>query len=326
MIFFKDKITEYCVLYIPLIACLLLPSISIASVDVAKLKAGEVFRECPNCPEMVVVPAGIFTMGSSDADTARDLAAVPDFAIDFARRVLPDEHPEHIVSIGQPFAIGKYPVTRREFAIFVKETGYSIDGPCTIHLNHKFLYPSDSDWQKPGFTQTDEDPVVCVSWNDAQAYVTWLNKKISSGNATYLESYRLPTEAEWEYAVRGGTKTARWWGDDVGSNNAICDVCGSKWDNKQTAPVGSFRPNPFGLFDMLGNVWQWTEDCWHPDYIDAPKDGSAWISGKWCEARMVRGADWSSDSWVLRSAERTRLYITKRGNFLGFRIVKNMFK
>jgi formylglycine-generating enzyme required for sulfatase activity len=155
------------------------------------------------------------------------------------------------VSIGRPFGLAKYPVTRREFAAFVRETGYSIDGTCTL-ANHGYRRDPEAGWQNPGFAQTDRDPVVCETWEDPKAYVAWLNGKLT-GRSAIKVPYRLPSEAEWEYAARAGTRTQRWWGDAIGRNNANCDQCGSRWDKQQTSPVGSFQPNPVGLFDMLGH-------------------------------------------------------------------------
>ena len=150
----------------------------------------------------------------------------------------------------------------------------------------------DAGW---GFGQ---QPVIYVSWNDAQSYVAWLVKMTG-------KPYRLLSEAEYEYAARGGMQpqTVYPWGNDIGKNNANCNGCGSKWFNKQTAPVGSFPPNQFGLFDMVGNVWEWVEDCYHHDYAGAPTDGSAWTKGD-CSLRVVRGGSWSASPRNVRSADR----------------------
>jgi formylglycine-generating enzyme required for sulfatase activity len=216
------------------------------------------FRDCSDCPEMLILPAGSFLMGTSVDEGLRDgMNVVPPRETSFARQDIRNEQPQHLVSIGHPFAIGKYPVTQRQFANFVRETGYSTGGGCTFWVNHTYPDHPDADWSSPGFEQADSDPVVCVSWNDAMSYVKWLNGKVDRGPYDPSRGpYRLPTEAEWEYAARSGTRTARWWGDDIGSGNADCDGCGSRWDKAQPAPVDSFKPNPFGLFDMLGNVWE----------------------------------------------------------------------
>jgi formylglycine-generating enzyme required for sulfatase activity len=168
-----------------------------------------------------------------------------------------------------------------------------------------------------------------VSWYDAQAYVAWLNAKVAKramkpGTAG---PYRLPSEAEWEYAARGGTTSARWWGNGVGTGNANCNGCGSRWDGRDLAPVNSFGPNPFGLYDMLGNVWQWTEDCWNDSYIGAPADGRARVSGA-CEERVMRGGSWSSLPIFVRSAARNRNAMSGRdfdyANYVGFRVARTL--
>jgi formylglycine-generating enzyme required for sulfatase activity len=149
-------------------------------------------------------------------------------------------------------------------------------------------------------------PAVCVDWRDAEKYVAWLNDKVRQEHPAAVRAtgpYRLPTEAEWEYAARGGTKTARWWGDSIGKDNANCNGCGSEWDNRLFADVDSFAPNPFGLYGMLGNAWQWTADCWHPNYVGAPEDGSAWTEAR-CSQHVMRGGSWHNLPVFVRSAAR----------------------
>jgi formylglycine-generating enzyme required for sulfatase activity len=184
----------------------------------------------------------------------------------------------------------------------------------------------EAGWQAPGFTQTDRDPVVCVSWNDAQAYVAWLNRKLRELTPTAnAGSYRLPSEAEWEYSARSGTQTVRWWGNAIGMGNADCQGCGSRWDDQQPSPVGSFHQNPFGLFDMLGSAWEWTEDCWHKDYVGAPADGSAWMAGEWCEQyHAMRGSSFSSRPWLLRPATRTFHSADRPTNYISFRVARTL--
>ena len=176
-------------------------ALPLAKLPLAVLPAiAESFRDGPGLPEMVVVPAGEFMMGTEKSE----------------QESFDDERPRHPVSVTSAFAIGRYHVTRAEYAMFVEETGYTGgDGK--------------GSWREPGFAQTDRDPAVCVSWDDANAYVAWLAK-------TTGKAYRLPTEAEWEYAARAGTATAWYWGDAIGSGNANCDGCGSRWDNKSTSP------------------------------------------------------------------------------------------
>jgi formylglycine-generating enzyme required for sulfatase activity len=307
--------------------------LSIAAAEAAAPPARTTFRDCPNCPEMVVIPAGTFLMGSSDADTARDLAPLSWFnklPLSWlhgltARWSFAQEHPQHPVRIAQPFGLALFPVTRGEFAAFVRATGYAAVLGCIVSENGLPRWQDDADWQSPGFRQTDRDPVVCVSWSDAQAYVSWLNEEVRRGTngGRPAGPYHLPTEAEWEYAARAGQQTARWWGNDVGSDNAVCDGCGSRWDEKSTAPVGSLRPNQFGLFDMLGNVWEWTEDCWNPRYVGAPSDGEARTTGD-CTHRVMRGGDWAGPTWMVRSASRATIGLSDASNFFGFRVAKTL--
>ncbi|WP_158240848.1 formylglycine-generating enzyme family protein [Telmatospirillum siberiense] len=286
------------------------------------MPAGQTFRDCPDCPEMVVIPAGSIAIGSSDADTERDLESMPQDETAIDKQSLVMEHPQHSVTIGRSFALAKFLVTRGEFAAFVRETGYSINSKCTVLVDHRYQERAEAGWQNSGFSQTDRDPVVCISWQDAKAYVAWLNGKLRdrslmAGNG----SYRLPSEAEWEYAARAGTQTARWWGDSIGSGNANCDGCGSRWDRKQTSPVDSFRANPFGLHDMLGNAWEWMEDCWNESYAGAPADGSAWMAGN-CERRVMRGGGFANRPWVLRSAHRSKFAPNRSSNYIGLRVAK----
>ena len=209
-----------------------------------------------------------------------------------------DEGPQHEVTIAYDFEIGKYPVTFEEYDVFAKATNRQL--------------PDDRGWER------DRMPVINVSWHDAQDYVQWLSKQTG-------KQYRLPTEAEWEYAARAGTQTRYWWGDDIGKNNAVCIGCGSQWDGEQTAPVGSFKPNPFGLYDTAGNVWEWTRDCWHDNYNNAPVDGSAWLeaNGGHCDRRVVRGGSWCDGPQYLRSAIRGGYDTDGASSGVGFRIARD---
>ena len=159
-------------------------------------------------------------------------------------------------------------------------------------------------------------PVINVSWDDAQQYVAWFSKMTG-------RPYRLLTEAEWEYAARAGSTTAYFWGDEIGKGNANCTGCGSQWDNRQTSPVGSFKPNAFGLYDMAGNVWQWVQDCYHDNYDGAPTDGSAWTIGD-CSRRVVRGGSWYNDPQDLRSANRLWFSTDGRMPHIGFRLGRTL--
>jgi formylglycine-generating enzyme required for sulfatase activity len=261
------------------------------------------FRECAACPLMVAIPAGKFLMGSPASERGRFDA----------------EGPQHWVSV-RAFALGKYPVTNAEFLTFLRETGYQ-PAPCDRILGLAWRSPGRGLAYPPGQTDPPLDPAVCLSWNDAQAYLGWLNRKVR-GNP-----YRLPSEAEWEYAARAGTRASRWWGDAIGNDRANCNGCGSRWDNRLLAPVGSFGPNPFGLDDMLGNVWQWVADCWHESYVGAPEDGSAWTGGE-CRKRVMRGGSWSNVPEFIRSAARSSGAADgtdfDSSSYAGFRIARTL--
>jgi formylglycine-generating enzyme required for sulfatase activity len=157
---------------------------------------------------------------------------------------------------------------------------------------------------------------INVSWDDAQRYVEWLSRLTG-------RPYRLLTEAEWEYAARAGTMTVYPWGDEIGKGNANCNGCGSEWDGRQTSPVGSFKPNAFGLYDVAGNAWQWVQDCYHDGYDGAPGDGSAWTEGD-CGNRILRGGSWINSPEDLRSARRVGLTTDYRFYFLGFRVGRTL--
>jgi formylglycine-generating enzyme required for sulfatase activity len=238
------------------------------------------------CPEMVVVPAGAFMMGSLSTD--RDASE--------------SEFPRHRVTISKPFAVSKYALTFAEWDTCVAY------GDCPPQGQGAGL---DAGWGR------QRRPVINVSFHDAQRYVSWLSRVTG-------KTYRLLTEAEYEYAARAGTQGAYAWGGDIGKNNANCNGCGSEWDGKRTAPVGSFAANQFGLFDMAGNVWEWTEDCYHESYDgDPPGDGSAWTAGD-CSRRVGRGGSWYLPAVNLRSAARDRTSPDGRVDDLGFRVARTL--
>ena len=263
-----------------------------AASGVAAPDAG--FRDCADCPEMVAIPPGRFDMGTGAAEVAR-LGIAP------TSRTLPWQQPQHPVTIAKRFALGATPITRVEYAIFAAARGEAVAGV---------------GWSAPGIRQTDDDPAVRVSWRQASAYVAWLAGKTG-------QPYRLPTEAEWEYAARAGTRTAYWWGDDPGVGRTVCDDCGSEWDGKGTAPVRRFAANPFGLFDMLGQVFEWTADCWNPNYEGAPRDGSAWRAGD-CTQHPARGGSWNLDARFARAGQRSRDANDYEGNMLGLRVARDL--
>jgi len=244
------------------------------------LTPGQSFRECAkDCPEMVVVPAGAFMMGSPKTETGR----------------FDDEDPQHKVTFARPFAVGKFEVTFADWDACVSLGGCRQDSR-----------GSDEGWGR------GNRPIIYVNWEDAQQYVAWLAKMTG-------KPYRLLTEAEWEYAARAGTTTAYFWGDDVGTDNANCKGCFSKFEGRQSAPVGSFAANAFGLHDMHGNVEEWVEDCYHDSYEGAPADGSAWTEAD-CSRRVVRSGSWDGQKGNARAAYREYYAAVNRSNRLGFRI------
>ncbi len=191
-------------------------------------------------------------------------------------------------------------MTRGEFAAFVADTRRDMSGGA-------------SDWTEPGFEQTDRHPVVYVNHDDATAYAKWLSDKTG-------EEYRLPSEAEWEYAARAGTTTARFWGDGWDDAPAYANT-----RSEGTTAVGEFKPNGFGLYDMLGNVWEWTADHWHQTYAGAPADGSSWTSGGVASRRVLRGGSWNGSPRALRAGCRLRLVTDIRYSFFGFRLARTRF-
>jgi formylglycine-generating enzyme required for sulfatase activity len=239
------------------------------------------FRECAkDCPEMVVIPAGEFMMGSPRTEEGR----------------YPNEGPQHLITIAQPFAVSKFAVT------FADWDACFLIGGCA--------HVSDS-----GFGRGTM-PVVNVGWEEAKQYAAWFSKMTG-------RPYRLLTQTEWEYAARAGSATAYFWGDQIGKGNANCSYCGSQWDGRQTSPVGSFKPNAFGLYDMAGNVWQLVQDCYHEDYNGAPTDGSGWITGD-CHNPVVRGGSWGTDTRELRSARSSLFSADDRDFHVGFRLGRTL--
>jgi formylglycine-generating enzyme required for sulfatase activity len=246
------------------------------------------FRDCDSCPEMVIIPAGSFTMGSPENEADRS----------------PDEGPQRTVTFAKPFAMGKYEVTYGEFLRFVKATGRAME-PC---------------FHEPGFGQTDLHPATCITWKDANAYVEWLSSFTSS-------KYRLPTEAEWEYATRAATQPGTYpiysYGNSIEKLCEYADSAETACNDgyEATAPVGSFEPNAFGLHDMHGNVWEMIQDCPTDNYKDAPIDGSAATGGN-CAKRVIRGGAWVNRAGHLRAANRGWIGLDLRDVLTGLRVVK----
>ncbi|HYM05165.1 MAG TPA: formylglycine-generating enzyme family protein [Terriglobales bacterium] len=277
--------------------------------------AGESFRDCQAyCPEMVVIPPGKFTIGSPMSEAGRGS----------------DENPQQVVTIAYALAVGKYPVTRGEFAAFVKDTG-RVPGACEHWDGKSFRVEAGVYWNNT-LHQTGRHPVVCVSWDDSQAYVRWLSRKTG-------KRYRLLSEAEWEYAARAGTTTPWYWGASEAdqcryANGADLSAkaqgvtaagfvnCNDRYP--ETSPVGSFRPNPFGLYDMAGNAGEWVEDCYHDSYRDAPTDGGAveTCMQKFQNARVMRGGGWNAIPAWMRSASRDVEVPSQRADTFGFRVAR----
>ncbi len=293
-----------------------LPPVTPKSQDIpiAERPAGQVFKDCDDCPEMVVVPAGSFLMGSPESERGRQQ----------------DEGPQHKVSIPRPLAIGRTEVTRAQFARFVADTGHKAEGGCYAWDANKkeFASRADANWNNPGFAQTGDHPVVCVSWDDTKAYAQWLAKKTG-------KNYRLLSEAEWEYAARAGVATARYWGevfDPEGCKAAnIGDATAKKVFGKNftyaqcddgqayTAPVGSYAANRFGLYDTIGNAWEWTAECWSDTYTGAPENGNARGEGE-CDKRVLRGGSWFGNPVTARAAKRIGADADSRNFHIGLRV------
>jgi formylglycine-generating enzyme required for sulfatase activity len=230
------------------------------------------FQDCPNCPKMVSLPPGRFTMGQGGGD--------------------PSERPAHKVKIGRRFALGIYEVTYGEWKACVGA------GECDPLPKLKGAQ--------------DASPVRNVSWTDAQKYVAWLRD-------ITRKPYRLPTEAEWEYAARANTATIYWWGNRIGVGRANCKNCGGDWNRKIPAKAGSFPANPFGLHDMNGSVWEWVNDCWNTTYNGAPRDGSSWDKRN-CQRHVLRGGSWRNSGDYAMSSSRFYYDSSVRYTANGFRV------
>jgi formylglycine-generating enzyme required for sulfatase activity len=333
---FHERSCRYAAVFV----LLCLPFAGRALAD--ELRPGADIQDCADCPKMIVIPAGSFQMGSTVEETDREKMPAVYAAM---------EKPRHAVTIPKPFAIGKYEITKAEYAAFVAATKRADAFYCRIYDDKGVYFDTvpGKDWKDPGFKQTDREPVVCISWDDALAYTQWLSARTG-------KRYRLPSEAEWEYAARGGTSTARWWGElilgacqnaNVGDQSAgggkylwgkagapvTYDLQGgdrlAKCDDGYpfTSPVGSFKPNPFGVYDMLGNAWEWVADCLHEGYAGAPTDGSAWDApSEKCLSgfRINRGASWAHFPWGIRAALRNANPADGRFYTQGMRIARDL--
>jgi formylglycine-generating enzyme required for sulfatase activity/uncharacterized caspase-like protein len=233
-------------------------------------------KDCATCPVMIALPAGSFTMGSNSGDMS--------------------ERPPHHVTIGAPFAIGKYGVTVEQWNACVAASA------CPKLSNENSPVPNA--------------PARDLSWDEAQQYVKWLSKVTG-------KPYRLPTEAEWEYAARGGTATTYWWGEQMRKGNTNCKGCGDPWHDEKPENVGTFAANSYGLYDMGGNVWQWVSDCWHSSYKDAPADARAWDTPG-CDMRVIRGGSWREGADYMLVSTRFKYSESVRQSQNGFRVVKDL--
>jgi formylglycine-generating enzyme required for sulfatase activity len=241
---------------------------------------GQAEQPRPGEPEMVLIQRGTFIMGVPEAESTSE------------KTENLDQHarPQHRVTIRRLFLLGRFPVTRGEYDEFVRET--------------------NRDWQPPRFEQTSRHPAVNVSFEDAVAYAAWLSERTG-------HRYRLPSEAEWEYACRAGTETARYWGE--GTDPGLAN-----FDGEATTEVDTHKPNPWGLYDMLGNVWEWVEDVWHETYAGAPEDGSAWARDGDPSLRVLRGGSWNDYRWDCRAGRRGRYHSGDRFGDAGFRLARDV--
>jgi formylglycine-generating enzyme required for sulfatase activity len=273
--------------------------------------------DCQNCPELMRIPAGEFAMGSAQGEPSHN----------------PSEGPRHRVIIAKPFLMGRHEVSVAEYAEFAREQGQGAAGADCAYYDYRssrFRLQPNTGWKNPPiFAQQNDHPVICVSWFDANSYLAWLSRKTG-------KRYRLPSEAEWEYAARAGVTGVWPWGmnakDACGFANVSDEASRRRtefsWEFHQcddgypfTAPVGSFQPNAFGLQDMLGNVWEWVEDCYIRGYENAPADGAPRQSDT-CEERVLRGASWLSRPVDTRLAARGRNDPKGRFYAVGFRVVR----
>ena len=274
------------------------------------------WKDCPTCPSMVRIPPGAFRMGGEGGEAGRP------------------EGPLRTITFAHAFALGRTEVTNAQYAQFVKAAGYAVPGACRTLIDGAFKPSPEADWRRPGvgMTAAPDLPVVCVSWADATAYAAWLSKR--TGHA-----YRLPTEAEWEYGARAGGEGTFFWGEDESAACTYGDVYDASaaelklgWTAaacddhaRYLAPVASYRPNAFGLYDTVGNAWEWTQDCYVAPYPAAPADGSAVPAPpEGCERRTVRGGGWMTRVDRARSSFRGRDPEAARYSYFGFRIARDM--
>lgn len=287
------------------------------STDPSSMPApGTVFRDCEACPQMTVVPAGQGIVGASEEEIRQGAAG--------------DQGPQHRIVISQPFAVSIAEVTVGEYRAFAKATARPVAESCIAFIDGELRESPETSFEETGLPQNDDHPAVCLNWHDAADYVAWLSETTGA-------PYRLLSEAEWEYAARAGTEGRFPFGDDPNDACRYANIAdrtaGERFSGWRTidcndghlftAPVGSTEPNAFGLYDMIGNVWEWTEDCWHESYHFAPIDGTAWIEDGDCSRRVVRGGAWDIGPRDSRVTLRGKLPIDTRHNLYGFRVARD---
>ena len=320
--------------FFQIIALLLCLSFITLNINAHEIDTSKLIKDCEYCPQMIIIEPGEYIMGSpSSVEGSRD-----------------DERPQHQVRIEYFFAAGQHEVKRIEFEQFIRSTSYDMSGGCYGATENGIQLGKNLDWNDPGYPISDDHPVVCVSWNDAKAYANWLSE-----NTGY--NYRLFSESEWEYVARAGTDTIRFWGDSeegcAFANGADLDITPEAFLEEMrarqtkivlpenwkvanchdgfitSAPVGSFKPNAFGIYDILGNVAEWVEDCWNNSYENAPNDGSARLYGD-CDRPILRGASYYDMPIYLRSSnhygfqsDQSKNKDTRYINF-GFRVMREV--
>lgn len=289
-------------------------------------------KDCPVCPELVVLKPGVFQMGALDSE-GRDHGLPP--------RLVRREQPRHPVTIARAVAFGRYEITIDQFAAFADAAGYSPEPGCWEFKGSDWVFDTSRSWREAKLGQSGSHPVTCVSWHDAEAYVLWLSRLTG-------KSYRIPSEAEWEHAARGGSQAAYWFGDDS------ADICRYvnlgdqdtearfRWTGAPTrleiawvpqpchdgfattSPVDAKPPNAFGVYGVLGNVMEWAADCWHEDYRDGPHDQAARLTSGDCASRVMRGQGWAAIAASARPAFRRKMTATDRRVTFGIRVVRDL--
>uniref|UniRef100_UPI003C7A1EB4 dihydropyoverdine dehydrogenase n=1 Tax=Pseudomonas veronii TaxID=76761 RepID=UPI003C7A1EB4 len=270
----------------------LLPNLA----EAATPQPGKVFKDCKDCPEMVVLPAGTFTMGTPDDEVGRE----------------PDEGPIHAVTFAKPFAMSRFQITAGEWDSYIRQTGVKIADGDTRPGRECIA-------SKPRYPQSPRQPAVCMDMDDIKHYVAWLSKKTG-------QPYHMVSEAQREYAARAGSSGPFPFPFDEGKGYSIAEhanTYGPADGYSFSSPAGSYPPNAFGMYDMHGNVYERVADCEHPNYIGAPTDGSAWVEPN-CESYQIRGNDWGEAPVFSRSGNRNNIYPQTRGDWIGFRVVRDL--